>query len=386
MRYAFAKAHLRSPQFFRTGILMKNVVYLFCFVLGALGFSQTPELFYEDGGDLGPLEIRNNHLYYLEHQVGLKELDLANPVTSNLLVQTEGIFGIKNIFWGVDGTKVYFSNVFNWYRSLFDITQTNNASFYTSFGSQYVWDIKKFEDLYIVAFSDFGTFYFTLFDVDPVVAAGGFGNSENFSRNVALTDSFLYVSDEPVEVGNVEDYGLFRGDHNDFQESRELLFDFNESIGQIEASEDRVYIVLRESNTIMIFDSNQALPWEPLHTIALPPDFITLEHIVIDNGDLYFTDSHQGNIYVITAEALAVTTSSKEELEIYPDPVGDFITLNRPDIEVFKIFDTTGKLITTFYAETYTPTFDVSLLSQGVYFGEITVKDVGSLIVKFVKD
>lgn len=366
---------------------MKEVFYFLFFLLSGFSFSQTPTLFYEDGGDLGPIEVRDEYIYYIDQNVGLKQLSLITPEQSSLLVNTETINGIAHIFWGVDGSQVYFSNIFAWYRSSFDNNQLHEASFYRDFASQKVWDIKNYGNEYILAFSDIGTFYGILTNVDPLMASQGLGSSESFSRNIIINTTTVFASDKPIDGDNSEDHGLFRGTIDAYNDTKELLYDFEEPIHQLEIWEDFVYILLRESNSIVVFDITQETPWIPLHFISLDTSTYTIENIVIHDGDIYFTDSQQGNIFVFTEESLSVQDVLLSDLLIFPNPVEDFLRLQVGDVAIkeLRILDIHGRIVSSYENDQIQEHFDMRFLSKGIYIAHFMLDDNQNVFTRFIK-
>lgn len=359
---------------------MKNIFTFLSILMSFVGFSQEPQLFYHDGGDLGPLEIRSNHIYYLEHQLGLKELPITNPIASNLIVDTEEIFNIEHIFWGLDGTQVYFGNVINWYKSPFIPNEVSEAAFLRDFSGQYLFDIKEYENEYYLAFADVGTFFFSAEDVDPLSGGQGIGFSNSFARNISIENDIFYYT------GNQQDTFLYRLDVEDTNETPEVLFEFDDSVTQLEISDGFLYAVLKEMNTIVIFQSQDQAPWEPQRIITLDSSVYSLENIVINEGDIYFTDSNQGNIYIITEETLSLEALSFTEAFLFPNPAGNAINLAGNGISIFNIFDTTGKLVGSYTADALNQSIDLRFLVKGIYFGQIILETQEIKTVKFIKN
>lgn len=339
--------------------------------IGIISNAQTPQLFFEDGGDLGPLEIREGNIYYIDHEVGLKELLIADPAGSDLIVETAGISDITHIFWGVDGAQVYFGNTFEWYKSPFDPNEVHTASFLRDFSGQYNYEIKQYNDVYLFSITDFGTFIGILVDIDPFNAGQGGGFINSSSRNLGLQGNTVYFSHTPSGTSAQNDFALFRGVADDFNDTQELLFDFNEPIGQIEVSEQIVYVVLRNSNTIMVFDASQDALWTPLQVIDLDEGLFTLENIVINEGDIYFTDSAQGNIYIIDLQSLGIQNNKLSSIQLYPNPVSDYLHLEISQSASLSIFDIQGKQLLLGNYSTEENLIDFSSFESGIYFMEI---------------
>lgn len=364
---------------------MKRVVYLFCFVLGALGISQTPELFYEDGGDLGALIIRDDTLYYMDNGIGLKGIQISSPVDANLIVSTT-INNIENIFWGIDGEMVYFNAITIWYQSEFDPLIINEATFYTDFNSQYVWDIKQDNNKYYMSFSDIGTSLFSLQNIDPIQGCQQFGGFfDGFVKNINANSSKLFISDLPNNDSTTDNSGLFQGNLNDFESTKEFLFDFGEPISQIEANDDYVYVALKESNSIAIFQSNQPAPWTPLKIIELDNTQYTLEKIAIYQNDIYFTDSLLGNIYILDEETtLSVTDSDTRRLSLFPNPSSHFVNINLNTRTQIIITDLNGRILEENIYNAGKQIIDVSYFVSGIYFMNFLQKDK-TTIRRFIK-
>lgn len=358
---------------------MKNLVYFFVLLFTQLGFAQTPELFYEDGGDLGPLEIRDGNMYYLERQVGLKKLTIEDPTEADLLVGTAEIFDISYFFWGLDGSQIYFGNVGAWYKAPFDQAQINEASFYLSYTGNLLFDLKTTSYGYVLALSDVGTFFAELSDVDPIEFSGQVGDTNGQSKFIALSEDTFYYSDDSDKM-------LYGATIDDFYNTNEMLFEFESSISQLETWGDQLYVVTKNDNKITVFNFNQDSPWTPIHTIELNEELYSLENIVIDNGDIYFTDRNQGNIYVIPEEALSIETPLLTKGFLFPNPVDSTINLDGNDISILKIYDTTGKLMGSYSQELLVQNIDLSFLPKGLYLAEISNGAQQTQVVKFLKN
>ncbi|MFT5892916.1 MAG: hypothetical protein ACI9Y7_003031 [Dokdonia sp.] len=348
-------------------------------------FSQNPELFYEDGGDLGSIEIRNEYVYYIDQNEGLKQLSLSDPNEAVLLVNTPG--GVKHIFWNPDESNVYFGYIFLWYRAPFSTSEVSEASFFMDFTSQSFFDIKQYNNEYYGAFSDVGTFFFKLTNIDPIEGAIGLGSSEGSVRNIAVSGTAFYFSDDITDNVNDDDFGLYRATIGSFEETRELLVDFNEPISQLETQENFVYVLLQESNSIAVFDSNQPDPWIPINVITLDPSIYTIENIVIDDTDLYFTDSNQGAIFLLTDAALSLEENTSFTPFIFPNPVVDNLFFQGEGVSELRILDTNGRIVVSNKgSETGSESvIDVSHLSKGVYIAHFILKDDKSIVKRFIK-
>ena len=88
--------------------------------------------------------------------------------------------------------------------------------------------------------------------------------------------------------------------------------------------------------------------------------------------DVKYPDDGQFVTFEITAsEVTAIDDRDQNRFSVYPNPVGDFITVHSPsvDITTFSLVDLSGK---TVFKSAVSPetskTFDVSQLPRGLYF------------------
>ena len=360
---------------------MKNILSYLIFLITIPVFSQTPTLFYEDGGDLGPIQIRNEYVYYIDYNEGLKQLDLSNPTEDQLLVSTDEIDGdIKYFFWNADESYVYFGNIATrWYKAPFDITEMSDATLFMDFNSQQVYDLKEYNEQYFFPFTDIGTFLFKVTDIDPFEGGAEIGFTGPIVTNVAVEDDILYYSH-----GNT----LHRATITSFDETMELLIDFEEFIDQLEVYENRVYALLKATNSIIIFNADQSLPWEPESTITLDTQEYTIENIAIHENDLYFTDSNQGSVFIFTEEVLSATeTPIISNFLISHNLVEDILTLQIQETEIKELYilDINGRVIASYNEGKVSTYLNISFLSKGMYIAHFVMMDDTDVFTRFIK-
>ncbi|WP_299681701.1 T9SS type A sorting domain-containing protein [uncultured Dokdonia sp.] len=358
---------------------MKNILSVFIFLLTVHVFSQTPVLFYEDGSDhLGPIEIRNDYVYYIAQQEGLKQVALLNPTEAQLLVNIEEIpRDIKYFFWNPDESYVYFGDVFNWFKAPFDTAEISDASLFMDFNSQQLYDLKVYNDEYFFTFSDFGSLFFRLTDIDPYGDGSIFGDSGVHVKNIAVADDIIYYD---------EGTRLHRAEISSFNTTKELLIDVGAFIDQLEVHGNLVYVLFRDSNSITIFDTSQSAPWIFSRTITLDPEVYQIENITLHDNKLYFTDNVQGAIFFFPEEVLSVkNTSVLSDILITPNPVADILTLQMQGLEKLHILDVNGRIITTYIEDTMHTYLDVSFLAKGMYIAHFVMKDEKNIFKRFIK-
>lgn len=359
---------------------MKKLLYFLIFSITVSTFSQTPELFYEDGGDLGPIEIRNGYVYYIDTDEGLKQLDMLNPVEDELLVQTDAIQGdVRYFFWNPEESSVYFGNIFNWYKAPFDTTEITNATLFMNFSFD-VYDLKEYNEEYYFPITDIGSFLNSATNIDPFEGGETFGFTGPIVTNIAIEDDIIYYSHGSI---------LHRATLSAFSETMEFLIDFDEPIDQLEVYENKVYVLLMASNSIAIFNTDQPLPWEPDRIITLDSQVYTIENIALADNDLYFTDSNQGNIFLFREEVLSIQDIVQSDFLIFPNPVEDILMLQIQgvDIKELRILDTNGKIIASNNdgISVGESIIDVSYLSKGIYFAHFISKDDRTIVKRFIK-
>lgn len=93
-------------------------------------------------------------------------------------------------------------------------------------------------------------------------------------------------------------------------------------------------------------------------------------------------DSYMAQVYIDPAVATGVKqiNTISSELNIYPNPVKDILTIEAQSISTVEIMDINGKIVRTINNDNSIKTIDVSSLTQGIYF----VK-TGSKVQKLVK-
>ncbi|MEP0263662.1 T9SS type A sorting domain-containing protein [Dokdonia sp.] len=354
---------------------MKKSLYFLIFSITVSTFSQTPELFYEDGGDLGPIEIRNGYVYYIDQNIGLKQLSLFDPNEALLIATAPG--GVAYIFWNPDESSVYFGNIFHWYKAPFDTTEITNATLFMDFSFD-VYDLKEYNEEYYFPITDIGSFLNSTTNIDPFEGGETFGFINPIVTNIAIEDDIIYYSHGST---------LHRATLSTFSETMEFLIDFDEPIDQLEVQGDYLYALLKESNSVAIFDRNQPAPLAPVNFITLDPTIYTIENLVIDHTDLYFTDSNQGSIFVIADAALSLEEHASFAPSIFPNPVADDLFFQGENISELRILDTNGKIITSNKDGMSEGEYiiDVSYLSKGVYFAHFISKDDKTIIKRFIK-
>jgi len=370
---------------------MKFTLKCILFFTTPIVFSQTPELFYQDGGELGPVEIRNEYLYYVDQNEGLKQLSISNPNEALVLVTIDEVSeDVAYIFWGLDESSVYFGDIFGWYRAPFSTTQTSEASSYLYFNSQSAFDVKLYNNEYYVSFYDLGTGLMKLTNIDPVAGVEDIGGSLAPVWNIATNGITFYYSDEVIQNDDNDDdenFGLYGATIGSFNQTKELLFNFNEPIHQLELQENFLYVLLQESNSIVVFDSNQPDPWVPINFITLDPSIYTIENIVIDQTDVYFTDSNQGAIFLLADAALSLEENASFTPLIFPNPVADYLFFQSERVHGLRILDTNGKILTSVIGGQITnqSSIDVRNLSKGVYIAYFTLEDGQHVVKRFIK-
>ncbi len=92
-----------------------------------------------------------------------------------------------------------------------------------------------------------------------------------------------------------------------------------------------------------------------------------------------------GHELVYSTEQLSVQENTSADFKIYPNPVSDqlFISSENLQIENINIYSMSGKEIMNF--ETNEKAFDVSTLSKGIYFIEVTSQE-GTSSQRFIKE
>ena len=68
-----------------------------------------------------------------------------------------------------------------------------------------------------------------------------------------------------------------------------------------------------------------------------------------------------------------------QSMEMYPNPAGDFVTIRLNEAFGWKLFDTTGRLVSVGFSATGNESIDVSKLESGLYtvtFDQPTLKAV----------
>lgn len=357
---------------------MKNILYLVTLLITISALSQTPELFYEDGGNLGPIQFRNGYVYYIDTAEGLKQLDMLNPVEDELLVQTDAIQGdVRYFFWNPEESSVYFGNIFKWYKAPFDTTEISNAALFMDFSFD-VYDLKEYDEKYFFPITDVGSFLNSTTNIDPFEGGVTFGFTDPIVTNIAIEDDIVYYSHGST---------LQRATLSDFSETIEFLIDFNELIDQLEVYENKMYTLLKESNSIAIFNTDQPLPWEPDRIITLDSQVYTIENIALVDNDLYFTDSNQGNIFLFREEVLSIQDVSFSDVLIFPNPVEDILTLQNQNVTIkeLRILDMSGSVVSLYKADEIGEHLDVRLLSKGVYIAHFVMSNAQDQFVRFIK-
>lgn len=97
-----------------------------------------------------------------------------------------------------------------------------------------------------------------------------------------------------------------------------------------------------------------------------------------DSPDLFYVDMLQETEYTLTNSAwkkikfvlvfkdpVSVEDDNKAEIAIYPNPASDFIKINMDNMQSYKIFDATGKLVIS--GHNTDSLIDVQALEKGFY-------------------
>ncbi|AZB23780.1 MULTISPECIES: T9SS type A sorting domain-containing protein [Chryseobacterium] len=85
----------------------------------------------------------------------------------------------------------------------------------------------------------------------------------------------------------------------------------------------------------------------------------------------------------VQGPALGIQEVSKSTIQIFPNPVSDFIQISGiSDGQIIQIYNIDGRLIKS---ETFAPKVNVSQLTPGVYILKINTREFKSLEFKFVK-
>ena len=156
----------------------------------------------------------------------------------------------------------------------------------------------------------------------------------------------------------------------------------------MEVFENKIYALLKATNSIIIFNADQSLPWEPESTITLDTQEYTIENIAINENDLYFTDSNQGTVFVFTEEVLSTTeTSIPPNFLISHNLVEDVLTLQIQEAEIKELYirDINGRVITVYTEEKMNTYLNVSFLSKGMYIAHFVMMDNKNIFEHFIK-
>jgi len=97
----------------------------------------------------------------------------------------------------------------------------------------------------------------------------------------------------------------------------------------------------------------------------------------------YTITVEDANGCVQTAEFVVDIVTSivnvNQSMEMYPNPAGDFVTIRLNEAFGWKLFDTTGRLVSVGFSATGNESIDVSKLESGLYtvtFDQPTLKAV----------
>ncbi|MBH1960404.1 MAG: T9SS type A sorting domain-containing protein [Flavobacteriia bacterium] len=173
------------------------------------------------------------------------------------------------------------------------------------------------------------------------------------------------------------------------------------SISNLTCAKDYLYF-LRENNP-QVWRTNGTTE----SIISLPLNVLNDEQIASDDQllklhsydeNIYFvakTKSSGTELYMVKTElpvylstGNAATGGEKIKLILYPNPATSFIKIKEnqaPQIETYKIFDTTGKQILSGKYTGQDQSIDISRLLTGNYIMEITTKNGSRFSQKFIK-
>lgn len=141
-----------------------------------------------------------------------------------------------------------------------------------------------------------------------------------------------------------------------------------------------------KSDTRIVYSIDSGKNWKEISTEELgylftessAVDFLADEKTV----EVYFSTSDLGLVkYTFSLDNLGIQNpSSKEEINVYPNPTSDFITFNKKVKEV-KIYDSSAKLILQSNQEK----IDLSHLSKGIYIVRVWLENDKMISKKIIK-
>ncbi|KMQ65083.1 secretion protein [Chryseobacterium angstadtii] len=124
-----------------------------------------------------------------------------------------------------------------------------------------------------------------------------------------------------------------------------------------------------------------ATPNDGSQTVTIPNAATTTGRIMVKGSNHIFFDVNNANIKVNASAAKAVqeTKETHTDIKVYPNPVKDILNISNTTSEEYKIFDMSGKLITSGKLER--GSVNVSKLIKGAY-----VIQVGEFSKRFIKN
>ncbi len=115
------------------------------------------------------------------------------------------------------------------------------------------------------------------------------------------------------------------------------------------------------------------------HTVTIPDALTDSGRIMVKGSNHIFFDINNANISVKTSDdTLTDGNSSSTEIKLYPNPVKSILTLTHTSNEEYKIYDMSGRLVSTGNLET--GTVNVNKLTNGTY-----VIQIGGFTKQFIK-
>ena len=251
--------------------------------------------------------------------------------------------------------------------------------------------------LYILSQLGYGSvFRFNDLQSEPtnLLSANFFGTQTSFKK----CGNQIYVGN-----GTYDDKLRVLWSINTATSSAKEIINYNAdaSISNLTCAKNYLYF-LRENNT-QVWRTNGTAE----SIISLPINVLNDEQIAFDDQILklhsyddyiYFvakTKSSGTELYIVKTElpvylstGNAATGGEKIKLILYPNPATSFINIKEnqtPQIETYKIFDTTGKQILSGKYAGQHQSIDISRLLTGNYIIEITTKNGSRFSQKFIK-
>lgn len=359
------------------------IFYLLCIPLLVLG--QEPELVYNDGGDIGPIEIRDDFLYYYDNDAGLKRFLISDTEEAELLViKPSSSADIKFFFWGVDEEELYLCDVVRLYEADITTNIPDVAEFYDDFSSQFFWDVEQYEGLYYISLSDVGTIFGVCLNITPFGGCGGLGGDDYFAKNIAVSEDDFYYTNRSSgdQVSNSRIFSIpLNGDGSDII----LLTGDIGEINDMVIANGYLYTSDTVNDRIYRFDVTQNLPWQPEVVVELDGSDYDVRSIAVLDNYLYFSDALEGRIYRINLDTLGVEPLYNEDFTVYPNPVKEVLTINSNSIGKALLYGLDGKILKNFKINSRVTTIDLEGISQGIYFLSFTDLEDRKTTTKFIK-